>query len=190
MARNYSGKTSDAAVKRDLFCLVIAAIFVAIEISSTRFIFANWAYLPPGTYMVRVSAQFLCYALCGWFVGPVWAMASAVAGDLIGVFINAGGGGSIFLGYTATAAISGLMFGFLLHKREPKLWRAILVLVIYQLVICLPLNSLWREITGFMGFWECFKGSVLWRGLLVLPEALILVAVQYALRIPLKRGFR
>ncbi len=81
------------------------------------------------------------------------------------------------------------MFGFLLYKREPRLWRALLATGMYCLVITLPLNALWADQTGIMQFWMAFWMTLPWRAALFAPYGLVLFAVQKALKKPLGRQF-
>ncbi|MCL2083198.1 MAG: folate family ECF transporter S component [Oscillospiraceae bacterium] len=178
--------------KNEIRSLVMAALLAALDIVTTRTLFAQ-AFMPPGTFEVRVSLQFLWYGLAGWLLGPGWAIGSAVSGDLIGSMMNAGGTGTFFPGYTLTALVSGLACGMLLYKRQPRLWRALLASGAYCLLITLPLTSLWRSMTGegvaAVSFETAFWVALPWRAALVAPYGLILAGVQKALDRPFGKLF-
>jgi ECF transporter S component (folate family) len=170
----------------ELRFLILAALFAALDIACTRLLPAY--FLPPGTFLVRVGLQFLVFALAGWTIGPAWAMGSAMAADLVGVLINPTGTGTFFPGYTLTAGMSGLMYGLILHRRAPKLWRAGAAAAVHMLVIALPLTSLWVSAQGFFpDFWAPFWMALPWRALLVIPYTLLIFALQKALEKPLVR---
>ena len=166
--------------KKNLKFLILAAMFTALEVVTVRLLPLTY-YLPPGTFEVRVSAQFLCYGLAGWLVGPWWGMGSAVAADLIGVFINPTGSGVFFPGYTLSAAIGGLLYGLFLYKKQPSIWRC-LGAVASQTVICgLALGALWSSIYYGKGWLGMIITQYPIRLLLIIPYALALLGLQNAL---------
>ena len=167
-------------LKKPILWITTGALFVALDIVSTRLL--PTYFLPPGTFLVRVSPQFLIFSIAGWSLGPIWAMGTAIASDLIGVFLNPTGTGQFFLGYTLTAGLSGLVYGLLLYKRPPALWRSLLAAAAHMLLISLPLTSLWGMTLGFYpDFWSSFWLALPWRAALVLPYTLLIFTVQKAL---------
>lgn len=176
--------------RNELKSMIMAALFAALDIVTTMMLFSGgWAFLPPGSFTVRVSLQFLWYGLAGWLLGPGWALGSAVTGDLIRGMMNPGGSGVFFPGYTLTAAVSGIMFGFLLYKRTPRLWRALLATGLYCLLISLPLSALWSQMTGGAAFWPALWTALPWRAALFAPYGFVLIGVQKTLEKPLGRYF-
>ncbi len=119
--------------------LALAGMFIALDIVFSRFLYA---YLPPGFHEVRVSPQFLAYALAGWILGPVWAIGCAVAGDVLGMLINSAGL-PILPGYMLSAALTGLVYAVCLYRRPVSAWRCLLAVAVSTLVISLCLGSLW-----------------------------------------------
>jgi ECF transporter S component (folate family) len=170
----------------DLRFLVLAALFAALDIACTRLIPAF--FLPPGTWLVRVGLQFLVFAIAGWTIGPGWAMGAAMAGDVVGVLINATGTGTFFPGYTLTAGMSALMYGLILHKRKPNFWRAGAAAAVHMLAVALPLTSLWMSMQGFYpDFRSPFILALPWRAMLIVPHTLLIFGLQKALEKPLVR---
>ena len=168
--------------------LILAGLFAAAEVATVRLIPWLVYYLPsPAVPIVRVSLQFLWYGLAGWLLGPGWAMGGAMTADLIGSMINPTGSGSFFPGFTLTAAVSGLLFGFILHKRKPALWRCLLTLSLYQLAVALPLTAFWSPYIGGPAFWPSLWTALPWRAVLIFPYALVLFGTQKALEKPLVR---
>lgn len=167
----------------DLRYLILAALIAALEIITVRLLPFTTFYLPPGTYIVRVSLQTIWYVLAGWIVGPGWAMGAAMTSDVIGAMINATGSGVFFPGYTITAALSGLAFGFILYKSTPTLWRTLLAVSVHTLLISLPLSAYWGSVTGiYPDFWTPFWAALPWRAMMILPYTLISFALQKALQ--------
>jgi len=173
--------------KNEWRSMILAALFAALDIVTTRLLSGPGYYLPPGTYTVRISAQFLWYGLAGWLLGPGWAVGSAVTGDLIGSMMNPTGNGTFFPGYTLTAAASGLLCGLLLYKREPRAWRALLTSGLYCLGVALPQTSLWRDLTGVMPFRPSLLMALPWRAALLVPYGIALLVAQKILQKPLGR---
>ncbi len=164
--------------KKEIRYLVMAALFVALDIVFTRFL----SFYPPTvpTFIVRISPQFLAHALCGWILGPWWAIGSAVAADLIGFFMFPSPF-PFFIGYTISAAMGGLVYGLLLHKKKVVLWRSVLAVAIAIYCFSIPLTALWNVILYQRGWVLIFANQLLWRTVFVPVYAIVLYMVQKAL---------
>ncbi|MCL1807941.1 MAG: folate family ECF transporter S component [Oscillospiraceae bacterium] len=172
--------------KYELRYLILAGLFVALDIICTRFLPAY--FLPPGTFLVRVGLQALIFALAGWTIGPGWAMGMGMASDVVGVLINPTGTGQFFPGYTLTAGLSGLMYGLILYKRKPHLLRVVLAAAAHMLLIALPLTSLWFMMQGYYpSFWSSFWLALPYRAALILPYSLLIFGLQKVLANPVKK---
>ena len=172
----------------ELRALILTSLIAGAEVATTRLLPWLVYYLPsPATPIVRVSLQFLWYGMAGWLLGPGWAMGGAMAGDLIGAMLNPTGSGTFFPGFTLTAAASGLLFGFMLHKRKPAWWLALVTVGLYQLAVALPLTALWSSHIGGPEFMPAVWTALPWRAMLILPYTLVLYAVQKALERPLAK---
>jgi ECF transporter S component (folate family) len=170
--------------------MVLAAMFASVDIITTRMFFADAFFptVPPN--LVRFSLQFLCYGLAGWILGPGWTLGAAVTGDIVGALIRSGGFDPISPGITLVCALSGLMFGFVLYKRPPKLWRSILATGIYCMVIMWPLVPLVFHLWFGREFWPSLWSSLPWRAVLFIPYGVILFLVQKSLDRPLRKHFQ
>lgn len=166
----------------ELRSLIIAALIVALEVVTVRLLPLSY-YLPPLTLYVRVSLQVVWYALAGWILGPGWAAGAAMTGDVLGSMINATGTGVLFPGYTVTAALSGLCYGFFLYRQKPTLLRTLLAVATHSLLITLPLSAYWGSVTGTepVAFWVSFWAALPWRAALVLPYTLAVYGIQRAM---------
>ena len=157
--------------------LALVGLFVALDIIFTRFLHF---YMPPGTYTVRISPQFLAHALAGWILGPWWALGSAVAGDLLGVIINTAGK-AVYLGYTLSAALIGLIYGLFLHRRPVRWWRSLLAVSTVTLTISLVLTSVWNSRLYESPVSVFVISALPWRAMTIPVYSAVLFAVQKAL---------
>ncbi|MEG1875075.1 MAG: folate family ECF transporter S component, partial [Angelakisella sp.] len=76
------------------------------------------------TPSLRITFGFIATAMGGMLFGPVPAMLMGGAGDLIGYFINSGGG-PYFPGFTLTAVLAGLVWGYGFYGHKITFFRAI-----------------------------------------------------------------
>lgn len=123
--------------------LVLAALFVALDLLFTR-VFC--IYLMGGAE--RVSLQTLASAVCGWALGPWWGapvwlpppICSARPARLLGL--------SFFPGFTLTAALRGLTYGLLLHKKPVTFPRCLAANAAVSILWGLLLNAVWLSLHG------------------------------------------
>ncbi len=129
-----------------LHSLVLASLFIALDIVFTRF----FSVMLFG--VERVSLQFLATSLCAAILGPLWGAAAAILGDLLGMLINSAGL-AYYPGFTLTAALRGLVYGLLLHRRPLSYPRVLLTEGIVSLGLNLLLNSVWLSLYFGQGYW-------------------------------------
>ncbi len=126
--------------------LVMAGLFIALDIVFTRF----FSVMVLG--VERVSLQFLPYTICGYMLGPVWTMAAAMVGDILGMMINSAGL-AYFPGFTVSAGLRGLIYGLFLYQKPPSIKRAIGSEAVAGIGVSLLLNSVWLSIYYGKAFW-------------------------------------
>ncbi|MDR0248632.1 MAG: folate family ECF transporter S component [Oscillospiraceae bacterium] len=117
--------------------VALGALFVALDIIFARFFFV---YLPPGSTLVRLSPQFLAYALAGKVLGPWFAALTALAGDLLGMLVNPAGL-SFLPGISVVAALEGLQYGLWLRWRPISLWRCAVAVACDVFVLSLGVKT-------------------------------------------------
>lgn len=127
--------------------LVLAALFVALDLLFTR-VFC--VYLMGGAE--RVSLQTVASAVCGWALGPWWGAAVAAAADLLGSAAGSSGL-SFFPGFTLTAALRGLTYGLLLHRKPVKFTRCLCASAVVGVLWGLLLNAVWLSFYMGKSFW-------------------------------------
>ncbi|QOX65605.1 folate family ECF transporter S component [Anoxybacterium hadale] len=117
--------------------LITIAFFIALEIILTRFLSINTPFL-------RIGFGFLPVAMLGILYGPLWAGAAYAVGDLLGIMMFPSG--AFFPGFTISAFLTGLTFGFFLYNK-PVTWKRVLMA---SSVVCLLINmcldTLWLYI--------------------------------------------
>lgn len=112
--------------------LALSALLLAFDVVFTRVLALN-------TPLVKMGFGFAAVALCAMLYGPAWAAAVAGLGDLIGALLFPTG--AYFPGFTLTAALTGLIFGLCLYRREVR-WRiAFLAAALNCLLVTLILNT-------------------------------------------------
>jgi len=117
--------------------LVMMAFLIALEIILTRFCSIN-------TPILRIGFGFLPVAMMGIMYGPLWAALGYAVGDILGMIIFPSG--MFFPGFTVTALLTGLVFGFFLHGRQIT-WKTVLpASLVIILGLNLVLDTIWLSI--------------------------------------------
>lgn len=116
--------------------LTLIAALTAIEIVLSRFLSIN-------AWNIKIGFNFVPIAAAAVLLGPVEAGLVAAIGDFLGAILFPIG--AYFPGFTLTAFLSGLCFGFFLSEKRSSL-RILLAVAINQLLLSLLLNSLWISV--------------------------------------------
>jgi ECF transporter S component (folate family) len=117
--------------------LILIAFFIALEIILTRFLSIN-------TPIVRIGFGFLPVAMIGILYGPLWAGLAYALGDVLGMLLFPAG--PYFPGFTLTAFLTGLVYGYFLYNK-PINWKRVLIPVsIVVLILNLCLDTFWLHI--------------------------------------------
>ncbi|MBJ8349709.1 folate family ECF transporter S component [Streptococcus zalophi] len=93
-------------------------------------------------------------AIAGSLLGPVVAMMVGVISDIGGFFIKPTG--PFFPGFTISAALTGLIYGYFLYKKPFSLKRIIMAQVVYTIAISALLNTIWLATLYQLPFYETF----------------------------------
>ena len=113
--------------------LTVSALLIALDVVFSRVLAIN-------TPLMKIGLGFAAVALSAMLYGPLWAALTAALGDLIGALLFPTG--AYFPGFTATAALTGLIFGLFLYRREKSWLRAFLAALCNCLLVTLLLNTL------------------------------------------------
>lgn len=118
---------------RHLTELCIFGVMIALEVVLSRFMSFK-------SLDMKFSLSFVALVFIARSYGPVKAAFFGALCDFIGAMLFPFG--TYFFGYTATAALRGLIWGLLLYKKQG--FRYILAAVIVEQLICSALiNSYW-----------------------------------------------
>lgn len=127
--------------------LVMLALLIALNVILGRL---SIQLIPE----VRLSVfGFIPIALAGTLMGPGAGAAAGAIGDILNYLLFTHAYGGYFPGYTLTAALSGLWYGYVLHRRNFSFSRCALTIVPVILLGEMLLNSLWVYIMYSKTFW-------------------------------------
>lgn len=146
--------------------LTMAAMLIALNValSSVR------VQITPE---LRLSIGFVTQAAAGMLLGPVVAMLTGAAGDIVSLICFPTG--AFFPGYTLTAVVGGLLYGLMLFGR-PRIGylRALAAKGVVSLACNILLNTLWLTMTTGRGMLALLPARLI-KNLCLLPvEALLL----------------
>lgn len=125
-------------------------LLVGVSIVLTR-VFA--VMVPIGGLMtLRLGFGEIPIMLAGILFGPIAGGLGGAIADLIGFALNSQGG-AFFPGFTVSAALTGIIPGVLLYKKENiSLTQLALVVFVTDLVTGVVLNTLWLTLLMERGF--------------------------------------
>jgi ECF transporter S component (folate family) len=140
--------------------MVVMALLIALEIILTRFLSIE-------TPTLRIGFGFLPVAIMAILYGPWWTGAAGIVGDLVGMTLMPKA--AFFPGFTLTAFLTGVIFGFILYKK-PVTWKRTMGAALAVNIICsLFLDTIWLS----MMYGDSF--------LVLLPARLVKVIIMIPL---------
>ncbi|MBR0399276.1 MAG: folate family ECF transporter S component [Mogibacterium sp.] len=114
--------------------LVIMGFMIALSVVLSKLISINISFL-------RIGFGFLPAAVIAILYGPLWSCAGYALADLIGAFLFPTG--PFNPGFTLSAALTGLIFGLVLYKKDITLLRALTASALVAVVVNLLINTYW-----------------------------------------------
>lgn len=113
--------------------LVLIAMLVAAQVVLSRF-------LSISLWNLRIGFSFVPIVLAGILLGAVPAGITAAIADLLGATLFPSG--PFFPGFTLTAAVTGILYGLFLHKKQtlPRIVGAVLTT---ELLCSILMNTVW-----------------------------------------------
>ena len=127
------------------------------------------------TLTVKVGFAFITLVISAMLYGPVEAGIIGALGDVLDYVINPVG--AFFPGFTITAFITGLVYGFFL-KEKVTILRAIGAAGIAQFVIGLICNTYLLTILLGKGFMALLPGRILQAVVLFVLQAVVIVILD------------
>lgn len=135
---------------------------------------------------LRLSIGFITQVAAGLLLGPVVAMLTGAAGDIVALVVFPSG--AYFPGYTLTAVAGGLIYGLMLYGRPRVgyLW-ALMTKALVSLVCNVFMNTLWLTITSGSAMAVLLPARLI-KNLGLLPfEALLLCMTTSVVTMVMKR---
>lgn len=117
--------------------LATLSILVAMEV-----IIARFGTIRP-TESIKISLDFIPIVVAAILYGPVPAVIMSILADVLGAFLFPVG--PFFPGFTLTAAVTGLIYGLLLYKKQ-TMPRVVLSVVLQQGVCSMLINTFWLHV--------------------------------------------
>ena len=159
-------------MKKKLFTtetMVITAFMIALSVVLSKLVSINISFL-------RIGFGFLPIAILAILYGPVVAAVGYGLADLLGAWIFPTG--AFFPGFTLSAVLTGLIFGFVLYKNEVTIIRALIASALVCLGVNLLLNTWWLTFIIGKGFTVLLTSRAI-KELVAIPVmALLIVAVD------------
>ncbi len=122
---------------------------------------------------IQISFEYLPLCICAMLYGPVPAMLSGALCDVIVAVIRPTG--PFFIGFTFSAALSGLIYGLLLYrKNSPLLWRFAVSRLLAVVICNIVLNTLWVYVLYGAGSFVYFPGRAI-KNVIEYPVSLFLL---------------
>lgn len=129
---------------KNVRCITLCAVFGAISI-------VLGFYTVMIADFLKVGFTFLPNEFIYYLFGPAVGAVFGAAMDILTFIVKPTG--SFFPGFTISAILNGLIFGFILYKRPVSLKRIILATVIQLIFINILLNTFWLTILLGKGFY-------------------------------------
>lgn len=162
--------------------IILTAVLLAVQIILSRFLSIK-------TPILKISFAFIPSMLCAIWLGAKWTVLLNVLGDIIGATLFPTG--AFFIGYTISTAISGLIYGLLLYKKEDNSYtdrqfiiRLIISVILVTCISNIGLNTLWISITTGKAF-IVLLGTRIVKELIMIPiQILVIIFIEKCLRKP------
>ena len=144
--------------------MAILSILLALEV-----IIARFGTIRPSE-SIKLSLDFVPVVIAAILFGTIPAVVMSILADILGAFLFPVG--PFFPGFTVTAALTGVIYGLLLHKGQ-TFPRVICAVVLQQLLCSLLLNTFWLHLLYGLPFLPTMTARLIQCG--------IMAAIQLAL---------
>ena len=154
--------------------IVITGFMIALSVVLSKLVSINISFL-------RIGFGFLPIAVLGILYGPVIAAIGYGLADVIGALLFPTG--AFFPGFTVSAVLTGLIFGWVLYKKEVTIVRALIASALVCLAVNLLINTYWLTIIIGKGFTVLLASRAV-KELVAIPvmAAVIVLTDKYVLK--------
>lgn len=144
--------------------------------------------IPTGFGNLGLSFTYLFFSVISLIYGPVVGIVVGLLSDVLGYFINSGGG-AFFPGYTLDAMAAGFMYGICFYKTKLTFAKCLYARLFVNLVVNVIFGSLWYAIINGLSF-EAYQTYIAFISLpknllFLLPQTILLFIVLKAVMRPL-----
>lgn len=147
-------------------------LLVAIHIVLSRFLSLN-------AWNLKIGFTFVPVFAAAYLFGPLPATLVGGLGDLLGAVLFPIG--PYFPGFTLNCALTGLLFGLLLHRRQ-SVSRVMAATILNQFGLSLFLTTLWIAVLYGSPYWPLLLSRI--------PQSAILSVLEVTVMLALSRAFR
>ena len=119
------------------------ALLVAISVVLQR--------LSIGTTIAQVGFGFIGTVLLGKFFGAFWGGTAAGVADIISAAIF-GVQGGFFPGFTLSAILAGVIYGFFFYNQKNAIWKIVVATLLVTILVNVVLNTYWLHMMYGMDF--------------------------------------
>ena len=155
--------------------LAVMSLLVAIEV-----IIARFGTIRP-TNSLKLSLDFVPVVISAILFGPFPAMIISILADVLGAFLFPVG--PFFPGFTVTAAMTGLLYGFLLYK-DQSMPRIVLAVLLQQGILSLLLNTFWLKVLYGLPYLPTLVGRLVQAGVMSALQIVLIPLLAKAINRP------
>lgn len=145
----YGRKEEAMHTKMSVKSISIIGILVAMEIILVRFSIHTWN--------LKIGFSFVPVVVAAIFYGPVTAGLVGAIGDIMGSILFPVG--AYFPGFTLTAFVTGMIFGFFLRKSQSVL-NVVLAVLCVQIFVSQFMTTYWISFLYGSPYWALFATRI------------------------------
>ena len=154
--------------------LVFTSFMIALSVVLSKLVSINISFL-------RIGFGFLPIAVLAIMYGPYVAAIGYGVTDLLGAWLFPTG--TFFPGFTVSAVLTGLIFGWVLYKKEVTFVRALIASALVCLTVNLLINTYWLTIIIGKGFTVLLASRAIKEVVAIPVMAVLIVATdKYVLK--------
>lgn len=158
---------------RDTKTLTAAAMLTAIGIVLGFF-------KVPINQLIEIRFGSIPICIAGVLFGPG-------VGGVVGALVDVGGylvkpTGPFFPGFTVSSAVTGIIFGLMLHEKKLTVPRMVMAEIVYTVIVCVLMHSYWLNL---LYLHDGYLAVIIAR----LPKQLIMVPIYATMRYTLLVAF-